>query len=260
MRLGATEAAGSIGLGPARRRVSRLRQPDALLHVQQVRPGRDGAEFKRGRAVGLYTLWVPTGWRTDRGIRLGGSAVERERGVRHAAALRVRALLRRWSSGEGRSRARSTSSAICSGPSPCSARQCPRAARPPEDLDNGLLGARDVLVAVRQQLEHPAGEQLLDRAVEDDARQARIEVGAQLSGLLPARTMRSIAANASRTSLTRGRAASFASTRARARAPGRGPAATSGAGSRRRDAAAPAPGRRTPRRRARPRAGPPTSR
>ena len=32
-----------------------------------------GAEFERGRAVALYTLWVPTGWRTDKGIRLGDS-------------------------------------------------------------------------------------------------------------------------------------------------------------------------------------------
>jgi hypothetical protein len=30
-----------------------------------------GAEFVRGRAVALYTLWSPTGWRTDRGVRLG---------------------------------------------------------------------------------------------------------------------------------------------------------------------------------------------
>lgn len=29
------------------------------------------AEFVRGRAVALYTLWSPAGWRTDRGVRLG---------------------------------------------------------------------------------------------------------------------------------------------------------------------------------------------
>ena len=34
-----------------------------------------GAEFRRGKAVGLFTLWVPTGWRTDRGLRLGDPPV-----------------------------------------------------------------------------------------------------------------------------------------------------------------------------------------
>jgi len=34
-----------------------------------------GAEFRRGRAVALFTLWVPTGWRTNRGLRLGDSPV-----------------------------------------------------------------------------------------------------------------------------------------------------------------------------------------
>lgn len=32
-----------------------------------------GAEFRRGRAIALYTLWLPTGWRTDRGVSLGDS-------------------------------------------------------------------------------------------------------------------------------------------------------------------------------------------
>jgi hypothetical protein len=34
-----------------------------------------GVELRRGRAVALFTLWVPTGWRTDRGVRLGDSPV-----------------------------------------------------------------------------------------------------------------------------------------------------------------------------------------
>lgn len=42
-----------------------------------------GAEFRRGRAVALFTLWVPTGWRTDRGVRLGDTelSVSGEYGV-----------------------------------------------------------------------------------------------------------------------------------------------------------------------------------
>jgi len=34
-----------------------------------------GAEFGGGRAVALFTLWVPTGWRTDKGVGLGDSPV-----------------------------------------------------------------------------------------------------------------------------------------------------------------------------------------
>lgn len=35
-----------------------------------------GAEFVRGRAIALYTLWTPTGWRTDKGIRLGDPEID----------------------------------------------------------------------------------------------------------------------------------------------------------------------------------------
>jgi hypothetical protein len=30
-----------------------------------------GAEFVRGRAVALYTLWSPSGWRTRQGVQMG---------------------------------------------------------------------------------------------------------------------------------------------------------------------------------------------
>jgi hypothetical protein len=30
-----------------------------------------GAEFVRGRAVALYTLWSPSGWRTREGVQMG---------------------------------------------------------------------------------------------------------------------------------------------------------------------------------------------
>src|SRR5580765_7677268 len=46
-----------------------------------------------------------------------------------------------------------------------------------DDLDQRALGAGDVLLGVGQPPEHPAGEELLDRAVEDVAREARVEVG-----------------------------------------------------------------------------------
>jgi hypothetical protein len=57
-----------------------------------------GAEFVRGRAVALYTIWMPTGWRTNRGLRLGVpelDVVDASRGALrtecgHYAALSVR--------------------------------------------------------------------------------------------------------------------------------------------------------------------------
>ena len=57
-----------------------------------------GAEFVRGRAVALYTLWMPRGWRTRNGLRLGASELEvanaNRRALRtecgHYAALSVR--------------------------------------------------------------------------------------------------------------------------------------------------------------------------
>jgi hypothetical protein len=34
-----------------------------------------GVELRRGRAVALFTLSLPTGWRTDKGVRLGDSTI-----------------------------------------------------------------------------------------------------------------------------------------------------------------------------------------
>ena len=32
-----------------------------------------GAEFRNGRAIALFTLWLPTDWHTNRGVTLGDS-------------------------------------------------------------------------------------------------------------------------------------------------------------------------------------------
>jgi hypothetical protein len=57
-----------------------------------------GVEFRRGRATSLFTLWVPTGWKTNRGVRLGdtelsvsgtyGTLARIECGHYHAFVLR----------------------------------------------------------------------------------------------------------------------------------------------------------------------------
>ena len=75
MRLGATEAQLRAAWGP---RVGVCRGcPNRTLYFtygkfEQVGTG---AELRRGRAVALFTLWVPTGWRTNRGLVLGDSPV-----------------------------------------------------------------------------------------------------------------------------------------------------------------------------------------
>jgi alpha-methylacyl-CoA racemase len=49
-----------------------------------------------------------------------------------------------------------------------------------------VLGSLDLCVSTRQLAEHPAGQQLVDAAVEHDGGERRIEVGAELSTRLPA--------------------------------------------------------------------------
>jgi hypothetical protein len=44
-----------------------------------------GAVFRRGRAVALYTLWSPTGWRAARGIRVGDPVARVRRAYPRAA-------------------------------------------------------------------------------------------------------------------------------------------------------------------------------
>src|SRR6476469_9979627 len=54
-----------------------------------------------------------------------------------------------------------------------------------DDLYHRLLGAGDRLVAVLELAEHPARQDLFERTVEDVAGHARVEVGTELSLLLP---------------------------------------------------------------------------
>src|SRR5437868_11291830 len=56
-----------------------------------------------------------------------------------------------------------------------------------DQLEHGPLGERDPVVAVGELAEHPAGEDLLDRAVHDPAGEAGIEVAAEVALRLTAR-------------------------------------------------------------------------
>ena len=98
VRLGATEAQVRAEWGP---RVGVCRGcPRRTLYFTYTAFDQTGtgAEFVRGRAVALYTLWLPTGWRTSTGARLGDpelSVTGRHRGTRrvecgHYFALTLR--------------------------------------------------------------------------------------------------------------------------------------------------------------------------
>ena len=56
---------------------------------------------------------------------------------------------------------------------------------PADRLDDQPLGALEVLLALGQQPEDPAGEQLLDRAVEGHRGEARFDLGLE-DAFLPA--------------------------------------------------------------------------
>src|SRR5205823_14272978 len=55
-----------------------------------------------------------------------------------------------------------------------------------DDLDESALGAPHVVVAVAKLSEDPARQDRLQRAVEDEAREPRVELAAELAGVLPA--------------------------------------------------------------------------
>lgn len=75
LRLGATEAQARAAWGP---QVGVCRTcPTRTLYFTYGKFEQTGAgvELRNGRAAALFTLWIPTGWRTDRGVRLGDSPV-----------------------------------------------------------------------------------------------------------------------------------------------------------------------------------------
>jgi hypothetical protein len=75
LRLGATEAQARAAWGP---HVGVCRGcPQRTLYFTYGKFNQVGAgvELRRGRAVALFTLWIPTGWHTNRGVRLGDPPV-----------------------------------------------------------------------------------------------------------------------------------------------------------------------------------------
>jgi hypothetical protein len=74
-RLGATEGETRAAWGPHVGVCRGCPQRTLYFTYAKFDQSGTGAEFRRGRAVALFTLWLPTGWRTDRGVRLGDGPV-----------------------------------------------------------------------------------------------------------------------------------------------------------------------------------------
>ena len=73
LRLGATEAQARAAWGPHVGVCRGCEQRTLYFTYGKFNQVGTGVELRRGRAAALFTLWIPTGWRTDRGVRLGDS-------------------------------------------------------------------------------------------------------------------------------------------------------------------------------------------
>jgi hypothetical protein len=63
------------------------RQPTWYFNYRRFEPQGVGVSFRGGRAVALFTIWAPPGWRTSRGLRIGDD--ESRVAALHGPLLRV---------------------------------------------------------------------------------------------------------------------------------------------------------------------------
>ena len=71
LRLGATQAEVRTAWG---RRYGTCRgclQPTWYFTYEDFQPQGAGVAFRDGRVASLFTLWAPSGWRTNRGLTIG---------------------------------------------------------------------------------------------------------------------------------------------------------------------------------------------
>jgi hypothetical protein len=62
-------------------------QPTWYFNYRRFEPLGVGVSFRRGRAIALFTIWAPPGWRTTRGLRIGDD--EARVAALHGPHLRV---------------------------------------------------------------------------------------------------------------------------------------------------------------------------
>jgi hypothetical protein len=74
LRLGATTKQVRAAWGNRFGRCRDCRLPTWYFNYRQSEPQGVGVSFRNGRAVALFTMWSPPGWRTDRGLRIGDAS------------------------------------------------------------------------------------------------------------------------------------------------------------------------------------------
>lgn len=74
LALGATPAQVRAAWGPRHGTCRGCRAPTWYFNFARFEPEGAGVSFRGGRAVALFTLWAPKGWRTDRGLKIGDDA------------------------------------------------------------------------------------------------------------------------------------------------------------------------------------------
>jgi hypothetical protein len=74
LALGATPAQVRKAWGPRHGTCRGCRAPTWYFNYARFEPEGAGITFRDGRAVALFTLWAPKGWRTNRGLKIGDDA------------------------------------------------------------------------------------------------------------------------------------------------------------------------------------------
>lgn len=75
LALGASPRQVRSAWGGSFGRCSGCATPTWYYDYRPFEPQGAGVQFRDGRAVALFTLWSPPGWRTTRGLRLGDNAL-----------------------------------------------------------------------------------------------------------------------------------------------------------------------------------------
>jgi hypothetical protein len=75
LALGATPSQVRAAWGARHGTCRGCRKPTWYFNFARFEPQGAGVTFQRGRAVAIFTLWAPSGWRTSRGLAIGDDAV-----------------------------------------------------------------------------------------------------------------------------------------------------------------------------------------
>lgn len=76
LALGATRGEVERSWGLAHGTCRSCLRPTWYFNSFAFKPEGAGVTFRNGRAVALFTLWSPPGWRTSRGVAIGDSAAQ----------------------------------------------------------------------------------------------------------------------------------------------------------------------------------------